>query len=427
VNTSRRFFFVRTAVSLAAVVALSACGERAAELTLPLRIALSPQAGTAAVDEAIRQMQAKVRDHADVARLERLAALFVGKARCSGDPGFYKQAEACADAMPAENGGTHAAALLRGHVRHALHDFPAAERIARELASERGLFLDHGLLGDVLLDLGRLDEARASYQRMMDLRPGLQSYARAAQLRWLAGDLAASRELLELASGAGSRRDPESMAWVCCRRATLELQANDAATAARFADEALALVPDYPAARLARGRAALALGDAKRALPELASACASYPLPEHLWAHADALRLADTEAEAAKVEAQLQRCGATEDPRTFALWLATTGRDPARALQLAEAELRLRQDPLTLDVVALARLRCGDVAGAEAAMRQALACGLQDARLFVHAALIADAAGDREGAMRHRAAANARAAALLPSERHVLQAQVRGS
>ena len=61
-------------VSLAAVVALSACAERSAELTLPLRIALSPHAGTAAVDEAIRTMQAKVRDCADVPRLERLAA-----------------------------------------------------------------------------------------------------------------------------------------------------------------------------------------------------------------------------------------------------------------------------------------------------------------------------------------------------------------
>lgn len=414
-------------MSLAAVVALSACGERSVQLDLPLRIALSPHVGTAALDEAIRTMQAKVRDRADVPRLERLAAMFVGKARSSGDPGFYKQAEACADAMPAENGGAHASALVRGHVRHALHDFLAAERIARELAAERGMFLDHGLLGDVLLDLGRLDEARASYQRMMDLRPGLQSHARAAQLRWLAGDLAACRELLELASGAGSRRDPESLAWVLCRRAALELQANEPSTAASFADEALALVPDYPAARLARGRAALALGDVQRALPELAAACASYPLPEHLWAHADALRLAGTEAEAAQVEAQLQRSGACEDPRTFALWLATRGRDAARALQLAEAELKLRQDPHTLDVVALARLRCGNVAGAQAAMRQALASGLQDARLFVHAALIADAAGDREGAMRHRAAANARAAALLPSERNALEPQVRGS
>lgn len=415
-------------MSLAAVLSLSACGERAAErpLSIPLRIALSSHAGTKALDEAIRTIQAKVRDRCDVPRLERLAALFVGKARSSGDPGFYKQAEACADAMPPEDGGAHAAALVRGHVRHALHDFPAAERIARELASGRGMFLDHGLLGDVLLDLGRLDEARASYQRMMDLRPGLQSYARAAQLRWLAGDLAASRELLELANGAGSRRDPESLAWVLCRRAALELQANEPAAAARLADEALALVADYPAAHLARGRAALALGDVQGSLPWLSAAAASYPLPEHLWAHADALRLAGTEAEAAKVEAELLRSGATEDPRTFALWLATRGRDAARALQLAEAELRLRQDPHTLDVVALARLRSGDVAGAEAAMRQALACGLHDARLFVHAALIADAAGDREGALRHRAAADARAAALLPSERTAL-AQTRGS
>ncbi len=358
----------------------------------------------------------KVREQPDVPRLERLATLFITKARVTGDPGFYKQAEACADAMPAAADGNFAARLVRGHVKHALHDFAAAEKIARELVAARGLFLDHGLLGDVLLDQGRLDEARAVYQKMIDSKPCLQSYARAAQMRWMQGDAEGCRELLGNAAVAGSQRDPESLAWVLSRRAGLELQGNDHAAALRLADEALALVPDYPAALLARGRAAWALGQRDEALRSFASAAARYPLPEHLWAYADALHAAGRHAEAATTEAELERSGEREDPRTFALWLAAHDRDAGRSLRLAEAEFKIRQDAYTLDALAIARLRAGDVEGARAAMHQALTVGVRDARVFLHAALVAHAAGERAMAVAHADAARARAGALLPSE-----------
>ncbi len=409
------------------LLAFVACSEQSpvprgepAGTSAALRVALADPSGNAAAATAIRTAQAAVRERADIANLERLAAQFINRARTSGDPGYYKQAEACADVLTTVAGGTLPGALLRGHVRHALHDFAAAERIARDLVAKRGMPLDLGLLGDVLLDRGQLDEAKSVYQRMLDLRPGLQSYARAAQIRWMAGDHAGCRELLQLAARAGSRRDPESLAWVLARAATLELQANDPTQAAHFADEALALLSDLPAARLARGRTALANDAPKEAVDHLAAAAAAFPLPEHLWAHADALRAAGRETEAAQVEAELLRSGEAEDPRTFALWLATHTRDPGRALRLAEAEHRLRQDAYTLDVLALARLGIGDVTGARAAITQALACGVRDARIEVHAALIAAALGDVEAARRHRAAAEAGRAALLPSERSLL-------
>ncbi len=385
-----------------------------------LRIALAPHEGARAVDEQIREVQARVKERLDVPRLERLATLYVAKARGSGDPGYYRLAEACADAMPQDGGGQHAAMLVRGHVRHALHDFAAAETIARRLVTERGMFLDHGLLGDVLLDLGRLEEARDVYQRMLDLKPCLQSYARAAHVRWLVGDIAGSRELLHLAASAGSHRDPESMAWVLARRATLELQANDAATALTYADAALERVADHPQALLARGRALLALGDLAQAETSLAKAVACYPLPEYLWAHADALRALGRVDDAARVEADLLRTGEREDPRTFAAWLATTGQHPEIALRLAEAEFRIRQDALTADVLATARVRSGDYAGATTAMQKALAVGPADARVRLHAAMVDVARGDSAVAATHLAAAEAARAALLPSERALL-------
>ena len=421
---------VRSALPLLVLAVItSACRQEhagsptaAATLSAPLRLALANHGGTAAIDEQIRSTQSKVREKTDVPRLERLATLFIGKARSSGDPGYYKQAEACADAMPAADGGAAAALLVRGHVRHALHDFVGAERIARQLIASRDLFLDHGLLGDVLLDQGRLEEARQAYQRMMEQKPCLQSYARAAQLRWLAGDHAGTRELLGLAATAGSQRDPESLAWVLTRRATLELHSGDLATAVEHADRALTLVADYPAARLARGRAALARDAAAEAVSDLVAAADASPLPEHLWAAADAARAAGRADTAATLEAKLLATGEREDPRTFAAWLATTGRDPGTALRLAVAEFQVRQDAYTFDVLALARWRSGDLAGAQQAIASALAVGVRDARVSLHAALLADAAGETDAASRHRRDAEAGRTALLPSELRLLDA-----
>ena len=48
---------------------------------------------------------------------------------------------------------------------------------------------------------------------MIDLKPYYQSYTRAADLRWLKGDLDGAIELTELAIQASSPRDPDSVAW----------------------------------------------------------------------------------------------------------------------------------------------------------------------------------------------------------------------
>ena len=131
-----------------------------------------------------------------------------------------------------EASGIDQALLLRGHVLHQLHRFREAEQIARALVSTREVALDFGLLGDTLMEQGRLTEAAAAYQRMVDLKPFYQSYVRAAHLRWMRGDLDGAIELIRLAIGSASPRDPESAAWAWTRLAAYELQAGRARRAA---------------------------------------------------------------------------------------------------------------------------------------------------------------------------------------------------
>jgi tetratricopeptide (TPR) repeat protein len=405
---------------------LAACGSGAApsdgRLAAVLAPALVPATGDEDVDLRIRAAQEAVRARTDLPALERLANALLAKARWSGDAGYYKLAERCADAVAITAPGDASALLLRGHVLHALHRFADAETLARQAVAARGSFLDQGLLGDVLLDQGRLQDALDCYNRMLALRPCLQGFARAAQVRWLRGDLAGAKELLELAAGSGSRRDPEPLAWVRVRLGAIALQANDLTEAAAQADTALELVRDYPAALLLRGRAALARGDAAAACDALAQASARCPQPEYLWAAAEALRAAGRPDDAAVVEAQLLATGAAEDPRTFAQFLLSRGESPAQALALLQQELRQRQDVFTHGAHALALLRTGDVAGARAAATAALAEGTREPRLLLQAGAVLLAAGERARAADVLAGAASQQQALLPGERRELAA-----
>lgn len=415
-------------VSAALLILASCSGEPASttpssqQLLDPWQVVLAPVAGDSDLDHLITGRQEKLREASDpIPHLQRLGSLFVLKARRTFDAGYYKLAEQCAACIEQKQPGHPDALLLQGHVLHNLHRFADAEAIARELVRVRGDFLDHGLLGDVLLDRGDLREALASYQKMLDQKPCLQSYVRAAQVRWLRGDLDGSRQLLRLATGAGSPRAPESLAWAYTRLAVLELQAGELPEARRVALAALKLLPDYAPALLARGRIDLAEGDVERAIADMQRAADLNPLPEYQWALADALRSAGLSDEAARVEDELEQMGDREDPRTFALYLATRGKLVAHAVDLTRAELAQRRDVHTHDAHAWALLAAGQEQSAQAAIEIALSQDTQDARLFYHAGAIAAANEDPAQARRWLDRADGLRRMLLPSEQRDLR------
>ena len=119
------------------------------------------------------------------AALEQLGYTFVARARLAHDEGFNDAALHAASCLERRSPSNHQARLLRGHVLHQQHRFGEAEAIARNLVAARGAAIDHALLGDALMEQGRLTEAGEAYQRMIDLKPYYQSYVRAAHLRWL--------------------------------------------------------------------------------------------------------------------------------------------------------------------------------------------------------------------------------------------------
>ena len=199
--------------SLVLLILLFGCADRAVVEgeADPCAIALTPHAGESKEDLTIAHLQEEAsRSQRPAAYLERLGWAFVAKARVSYDPGYYKLAEQSAWCIESESPGSNEALLLRGHVLHNLHRFREAEVLARRLVAQRGLSFDFGLLGDVLLEQGKLTEAVDAYQEMMDQKPTPQAYSRSGYVRWLKGDLPGAIELMRMAAGAGSADSEKS-------------------------------------------------------------------------------------------------------------------------------------------------------------------------------------------------------------------------
>ncbi len=425
---------------VAAAVSLTGCGHKPAPTQVsteaaspppqtmpaaivdPLTLALLPLDGDSHTDQEIRRYQEKVRQGGNrKAAVERLGWLFIAKARISFDPGYYKQAAACGDVLESDSPGCPESLLLRGYVFENLHRFKEVEPLARELVAERGQSFDFGLLGDSLMEQGRLDEAVTAYQRMVDLRPDLQSYSRVSYIRWLKGDTEGAVQMMQAAVEASTQNDPDSAAWVSTQLARLQFQSGKKDEASQTIDGALLIRSNYPPALLLRGRMLLAEDKADEAVDDLQAAATANPLPEYQWVLAEGLRAAGREPEAMKVEARLQASGRVNDPRTFLLFLATRGKDTARAVDLAEAEMEQRQDIFTQDALAWALTADGRVAEALPHMKLAMAEGTEDGRLFFHAAAIAHRAGQDEEAQKWFARAAGSMETLLPSEREQFQ------
>ena len=388
----------------------------------PCVLALAPHSGTNRLDlEIIRLQQEAAKSPQPQLLIERLGWLYVRQARVSFDPGFYKLAEQCALCLDAKQPGSLEARLLRGHALQNMHRFKEAEPLARALVAQRGAPFDHGLLGDVLLEIGQLDAAIGSYQKMMELKPDLHAYARAAQVRWLKGDADGASEAMQLAADAASPQDAESAAWACSRLAFYQWHAGRPAEARKAIATARQWQADYPPALLLLGRLLLGEDQSAAAVEPLQRAAQLNPLPEYQWALAEALRAAGRAGEARPVEDELNRTGASHDPRTYALYLATRREQPDLALQLAQAELQTRGDLFTHDALAWAFAATGRWHEARTHSRRALAEGTADARLFLHAGVIAAHSGQLDEARDWFEKARARGQLLLPSERAELR------
>jgi tetratricopeptide (TPR) repeat protein len=393
-------------------------------------ICLTGASVTVTIDAAIRASQARAR--ALPGRSEswvRVGWEWVRKARLSADPGFYVNVASCADEALRQAPDDAGALVLRALVSMNDHRFDDARREA-----ERLLVVDPqnavalGTLSDALLELGRFDDAVAAAQRSADVKPGSAAYARASYLRWLTGDRDGAKRFVRSALEGRDRRDPEPAAWTFVEAAKIFWHEGDYAGADAVLAEALAWVPDYPPALVARARVALGRDEPDRAIAYLEKAYRAQPLPETAWLLADARAL---RGDVGGAEAECRRvveAGRRSDRLTLALFYATRNESIDEALRLIEEERAGRGGVYVDDTYAWVLFRAGRLDDARRASEQAMRLGTPDARILYHAGAIRIAVGDPAGRAlvekalalnpRFDATGAAEARALLDGRRH---------
>jgi tetratricopeptide (TPR) repeat protein len=337
-----------------------------------------------------RLEQAVAADPTDAKSLALLGLAYGQRWRETGDPSFVSlQARALRRARtlkprdPLTLQGLGSLALTQHEFRHALAVGREAVRVAPYTANT------YGIVGDALLELGRYPEAFGAFQRMVDLKPSLASYARASYARELSGDLPGAIAAMRLALDAAAG-DREGYAWTAVQLGKLHWQRGEGKVAERLYRSALEVFPGYVYAydalapvEAARGRLTAAISLERRAVE-------SIPLPQFVAQLGDLLERAGRPKEARAqfgtvraIERLLVANGIKTDLET-ALFRADHAIAPAQTVALARRARADRPSILGDDALAWSLARAGRCEEALSWSQQSLELGTRDPLLFFH-------------------------------------------
>jgi tetratricopeptide (TPR) repeat protein len=336
-----------------------------------------------------------------------LGDAMIRKARETGDASYFNRAE---DALkksleiaPRNSGAMRHLA----YVFYSRHEFEAAAEHARKAVEMNSRDGDaHGVLGDALLEVGEYAEAKAAYERMMQLDRSLYSYSRLAGLKSFGGDLAGSISNLKTAIALGkvTKQPAESIAWVEWQLGGDYFSQGNLAEAENCYQQALKTYPRYYRALASLGQLRAAQQRYDEAIALYQNAIGIIPMPEYIAALGDIytkvgkLDEARRQYELVEYIGKLSAINQAMYNRELAYFYADHDMKPAEGLELAKRELEYRKDIYAYDVVAWNLFRNGQFEEAREAINQALKLGTKDAKLFYHAGMIFNRLGDKRKA-----------------------------
>jgi tetratricopeptide (TPR) repeat protein len=388
----------------------------------PVVPALAPVGGAVndrAAGDHLQELQRAIAARpGQAAAYAALGEAFLQHARETGDPGWYTRAGRAFAAGLRHDPRDLGALLGAGTLANLRHDFRAGLRFGEAAhRAEPLLARPYVVLADAQIELGRYRAALASIQRLVDLKPGLASYARASYFRELSGDRAGAVAAMQLAVSAGGTA--ESVAYVQVLLGDLELGRGRVGAARDAYRAALAAVPGYPQALAGLARVAVAGGDLRGAAARLRPSTARLPLTTNLTLLADVELAAGRRAAAATtldvVRAQrrlLRAAGAVPDAEAV-LFAADHGK-PARAVALGRRVWRLAPSVRSADALGWALMRAGQPEESLRWAHRALRLGSLDPLFRYHAGSAARAVGASAEAARDLRIAAAGRGALSP-------------
>ncbi|MCI0397092.1 MAG: tetratricopeptide repeat protein, partial [Chloroflexi bacterium] len=209
----------------------------------------------------IAQLQDRIRNRPDDPYLyAQLGLALLQRVRETGDASLYSQAEMAFNEALQRDPRQVDALVGQGILALARHDFAGALRWgeqARALNPYRAQIL--GIIVDAQVELGRYEEAVASAQAMIDLRPDLTSYSRVSYLRELHGDPAGAIAAMQTAVNSGLPT-AEATLWTRVQLGHLYFNSGNLAKAEETYRHTLFFDPDYAYAQAGLARVAAAHG-----------------------------------------------------------------------------------------------------------------------------------------------------------------------
>lgn len=325
----------------------------------------------------------------------KMAYLLFRRASLTGDYGDFKSAETAIDRALAQSGSAEELCLLKANLDFKLHRFSQIRKDFEMApnAAESPLF--EVLQGDLAFQEGRYDDARKSYEASVQSHKTWDSFARLAYYTFIFGDVAGADKLYLAAQDQLTAKEMGSYAWVELQRGFLRFSRGkyeEALVHYQRAEEAYSgswLVEDYVAEALG------AQGRFKEAEANYKKLSARSPRPEFHQALGDLyLFMGDSERAGQCHEKALAGYRESVDRGNvhyfhhLAGFYADVRHDGPEAVRWARKDAELRDNFLTQDSLGWALYRDNQFAEALAAIDRALSSNVQDAQIFVHAALI---------------------------------------
>jgi tetratricopeptide (TPR) repeat protein len=369
----------------------------AAALLRPASGGDSLSQGIASLQERLRTLPGDWRGFAD------LGLAYVQQARVTADPSYYPQAQGVLErSLRLQADGNFEAMVGMGALALARHDFSGAlgwgDR-ARALNPYNGNV--YGVIGDAQVELGRYRDAFATFQRMVDTRPDLASYARVSYARELQGNVRGA--LAAMGAAARAAGTPQDAAWASYQLGELYFTSGRIALAEAAYRRGVELAPDYVPPRAGLAKVAWAQGRVHRAIRSYAWVVERFPSPEYvialgdLYAESGRSRPAGRQYALVRAEERLFRANGVNVDLELAVFDADHGR-PVDALAAARAEWGRRHSINVADALAWALYANGRYRQAVPYARAALSLGTRNALFMFHAGMIQLRLGHRDAA-----------------------------
>jgi tetratricopeptide (TPR) repeat protein len=371
-----------------------------------------PGIAAATLTQAIANLQARLKAlPTDWRSFATLGMAYVHVARVTADPSYYPKAEAVLrrslDLMPRRNFEAMTGMAALAAARHDFTGSLAWGDRARQVNPYNANV--YAVIGDAQVELGRYEDAFATFQKMIDLKPSLSTYARVSYAWELQGGTRNSVRAMNLA--LQSAASPSDGAWARNQIGELYWNSGDLARAEHFYRSAVEEDPAFvpPHAGLAKVQAARGL--LTDAIKGYSWVVQRFPLPEYVIALGDLYsvkgekELAAQQYELVHVEERLLQANGVNIDLEIALFDADHHVDLAKGLAAARAEWARRTSIHVADALAWELYANGRLAEALRYANLSLRLGTRNALFLFHRGMIERALGRTAAARRDLATA----------------------